>query len=78
MRGDQIMRQWELLMLLKRNPDGLSAAEIANKLKTPLRTIYRDLHVLIRAGFKLRPVYDWKYGFWVLDDIPFASQTMAA
>jgi predicted DNA-binding transcriptional regulator YafY len=74
MRGDQPVRQWKLLMLLWRNPDGLSAVELAKKLKTPLRTIYRDLHVLMRAGFKLRPVYDWKYGFWVLDDIVFTDR----
>jgi hypothetical protein len=34
MRGDKPVRRWKLLKLLWDNPDGLSAAQLAKKLKT--------------------------------------------
>jgi len=74
MRGDQPVRQWKLLMLLWHHPDGLTAVQIAKKLKTPLRIIYRDLDILMRAGFNLCSVNEGKNAHWLLDDIIFTHR----
>src|SRR5687767_5991796 len=53
-RGNQLTRQWQLLQLLDR-PAGASVDDAARDLECTVRTIWRDLRVLERAGF---PIYD--------------------
>lgn len=59
MRGDSLVRQWRILMLLAQSCEGHSALDIADKLGEPVRTIYRDLDTLQRAGF---PFYTCRVG----------------
>ena len=47
----QLIRQWQILMELMRNPNGRHYGELAKSLRVTPRTIYRDLHTLERAGF---------------------------
>lgn len=57
-RGNQLDRQWRLLQLIDR-PAGVTVEDAARALDCHIRTIWRDLDVLARAGF---PVYDDKAG----------------
>jgi predicted DNA-binding transcriptional regulator YafY len=55
-RGNQLARQWRLLHLIDR-PAGVTVEAAAHELECTVRTIWRDLTVLQRAGF---PIYDEK------------------
>src|SRR3989442_12447634 len=57
-RGNQLARQWRLLQLIDR-PAGVTVEDAARALDCHIRTIWRDLDVLARAGF---PIYDDKAG----------------
>jgi len=53
MRGDQLVRQWELLRLLLAHQGGVRVEDMAKALKTRPRNVYRDIEVLKRAGFNV-------------------------
>jgi hypothetical protein len=53
MSGDQLYRQWGVVRTIEASPDGLTAARIAQREETGIRTIYRDLEALQAAGFPL-------------------------
>lgn len=55
-RGNQLERQWRLLQLIDR-PAGVTVEDAASDLDCHIRTIWRDVDVLARAGF---PIYDDK------------------
>src|SRR3989454_3439820 len=57
-RGNRLDRQWRLLQLTDR-PAGVTVEDAARALDCPIRTIWRDLDVLARAGF---PICDDKAG----------------
>lgn len=42
-----MIRQWEILRIIKRFKWGISAREISRRLNVPHRTVYRDLEVLV-------------------------------
>lgn len=75
MRGDQIIRQWELLRLLFAHQDGVKVEDIADALKTKKRNVYRDLEVLKGARFNVRSVRRDKEAFYY---IPFAEPVLPA
>jgi predicted DNA-binding transcriptional regulator YafY len=51
-RGNQLARQWQLIQLIQ-SPAGIAVDDAAEKLDCTVRTIWRDLQVLERAGFPL-------------------------
>ena len=53
MRVDQLARQWRVIRAIEASPNGLTVTEIAQRKKTGIRTIYRDLEALQAAGFPL-------------------------
>jgi predicted DNA-binding transcriptional regulator YafY len=55
-RGNQLARQWQLLQLIDQ-PAGIAVDDAARKLDCTVRTIWRDLSTLQKAGF---PLYDDK------------------
>lgn len=68
-RGNQLVRQWQLLQFLAR-PGGLTVADAARQLGCTVRTVWRDLRVLQDANF---PIYDdrddghGRHGVWRVD-----------
>jgi predicted DNA-binding transcriptional regulator YafY len=48
-RGNQLARQWQLLQLID-HPAGIAVEGAARKLDCTVRTIWRDLDVLQKAG----------------------------
>jgi predicted DNA-binding transcriptional regulator YafY len=59
MRGDQLARQWRILKDIEASLNGLTAAEISQRVNVSVRTAYRDLSDLQMAGF---PLYSEKKG----------------
>ncbi|MGH2602768.1 MAG: helix-turn-helix transcriptional regulator [Dehalococcoidia bacterium] len=55
-RGNQLARQWQLLQMIQ-HPAGIAVDDAARKLGCTVRTIWRDLSALQKAGF---PLYDDK------------------
>ena len=55
-RGNQLARQWQLLQMIQ-HPGGVSVDDAARELGCTVRTIWRDLSALQKAGF---PLYDDK------------------
>lgn len=53
MRGDQFTRQWKILLSLLERKNGLTVQGISEELRVSIRTVYRDLEVLDRAGVPL-------------------------
>ena len=53
MRGDQLALQFRIIRKIEAGPNGLNAAEIAEREETGISTIYRDLEVLQAGGFPL-------------------------
>jgi predicted DNA-binding transcriptional regulator YafY len=51
-RGDQLSRQWRLLQMIDR-PQGVTVDDAARDLECTIRTIWRDLDALQKAGFPL-------------------------
>jgi predicted DNA-binding transcriptional regulator YafY len=51
-RGNQLARQWQLIQLIQ-SPAGIAVDDAARKLDCTVRTIWRDIQVLERAGFPL-------------------------
>lgn len=64
MRGTQVARQWKIIRLIERRESGLSIEELANKLETPVRTIYRDLEALQESGFPLYSEIVDRRAYW--------------
>ncbi|RME41955.1 MAG: transcriptional regulator [Planctomycetota bacterium] len=52
-RGDQILRQWNLLRALQTRGEGLPLAELAREAEVSERTIQRDIEVLVGLGFPI-------------------------
>ena len=48
-----MVRQWQLLMELQKNPTGRHYLDLARSLRVKPTTIYRDLRTLKRAGFPI-------------------------
>lgn len=68
-RGNQLARQWQLLQLID-HPAGIAVEDAGRKLDCTVRTIWRDLEVLERAGF---PLYsdreaDGRRSIWKLQE----------
>ena len=66
-RGNQLIRQWQLLRTIEASRRGLTAVELHEEvadLGSP-RTVYRDLEVLQAAGF---PLYQEQQGRWRILD----------
>jgi len=57
-RGNQLEPRWRLLQLIDRSA-GVTIEDAARELDCHVRTIWRDVDVLARAGF---PIYDDKAG----------------
>ena len=53
-RGDQLARQWRLLHLIDR-PQGVTVEDAARDLGCAVRTIWRDVNALEKAGMPLYP-----------------------
>jgi DNA-binding IclR family transcriptional regulator len=53
-RGDQLIRQWKMLGLLARHPEGLTVPMLCRALKAKVRASYRELGILQKAGFIIR------------------------
>ena len=51
-RGGQLSRQWRLIQLIDR-PQGITVDDAARDLSVTIRTVWRDLDVLQKAGFPL-------------------------
>ncbi|MCX8073933.1 MAG: transcriptional regulator [Candidatus Binatia bacterium] len=64
-RGDQVCRIYQLLMALVRAPRGLPAQLLAERHGLRLRTVYRDIDALKKAGF---PIERTAQGRWKLAD----------
>ena len=64
-RGDQLSRQWRLLQLIDR-PQGVTVDDAARDLECTIRTIWRDLDALQKAGFPLytERAADGNRGVW--------------
>lgn len=52
-RGDQLIRQWRIIQWLSVSRYGKTVTQIADRLKSHPRSIYRDLAALETAGFPL-------------------------
>ncbi|GIW45923.1 MAG: WYL domain-containing protein [Candidatus Binatia bacterium] len=64
-RGEQVSRIYQILMDLVRNPRGIPATVLAQRRGLRLRTVYRDIEALRRAGF---PIERGSQGRWRLAD----------
>ena len=53
-RGDQLSRQWRLLHLIDR-PQGVTVEDAARDLGCAVRTVWRDVNALEKAGMPLYP-----------------------
>jgi predicted DNA-binding transcriptional regulator YafY len=64
-RGDQLSRQWRLIQLIDR-PQGITVDDAARDLAVTIRTVWRDLDVLQKAGFPLytERAADGNRGIW--------------
>ena len=64
-RGDQLSRQWRLIQLIGR-PQGITVDDAARDLSVTVRTVWRDLDVLQKAGFPLytERAADGNRGVW--------------
>src|SRR2546427_1706598 len=64
-RGDQLSRQWRLLQLIDRS-QGITVDDAARDLAVTIRTIWRDLDTLQKAGFPLytERAADGNRGVW--------------
>lgn len=64
MRGTQVARQWKIIKLIEGRESGLTTEDLANRLETPVRTIYRDLEALQESGFPLYSEIIEKRAYW--------------
>jgi predicted DNA-binding transcriptional regulator YafY len=64
-RGDQLSRQWRLIQLIDR-PQGITVDDASRELACTVRTIWRDLDALQKAGFPLytERAADGNRGVW--------------
>lgn len=83
MRGDRLARQWRIIQLLTHSRSGLGAAEIAKQLDEPVRSIYRDLEALQKAGFPFYTSRDGRHSRWKVMEgyelkmaVPFALEEL--
>jgi len=66
-RGEQLLRQWNLLKMLQTRGDGLPLAQLATELEVTERTIQRDFEMLQEMGFPVEYAEDEsKKRFWKL------------
>jgi predicted DNA-binding transcriptional regulator YafY len=68
MRGSQVARQWKIIKLIEGRESGLTIEDLANRLDTPVRTIYRDLEALQESGFPLYSEVLDRRAFWKFVD----------
>lgn len=66
MRGDRLARQWKILHLLSGLREGMGVVAIAKEFGTPVRSVYRDLEVLQKAGFPLYTIREGRHARWRL------------
>jgi predicted DNA-binding transcriptional regulator YafY len=68
-RGDQLSRQWRLIQLIDR-PQGITVDDASRELSCTIRTIWRDLDALQKAGFPLytERAADGNRGVWRVTD----------
>jgi predicted DNA-binding transcriptional regulator YafY len=67
-RGDQLVRQWELLKVLQANRFGIGIDELVETMGCTRRTVERDLAVLKKVKFPLEcEERDFGKKFWKLD-----------
>ncbi len=85
MRGDRLARQWLILQMLLKHRRGITAADLAKELGWTVRSIYRDLDSLQKAGFPLYTEREGRNSRWALVDgfrhatsIPFTSAELMA
>lgn len=69
-RGSILLRQWNLLLMLRRGPK--TVIELADALGVCERTIVRDLEVLQGVPFPLTAEQErvWKHAKWTLSGMP--------
>ncbi|HSV27335.1 MAG TPA: transcriptional regulator [Sedimentisphaerales bacterium] len=66
-RGDQLVRQWELLKVLQANRFGIGIDELVAKMNCTRRTVERDLAVLRKVSFPIEcEERDFGKKFWKL------------
>lgn len=68
MRGDQLARQWRLILMLEARRFGATVEEMAADLNTSIRTVYRDLEVLQSVGVPLESERDGGQAVWRMVD----------
>jgi predicted DNA-binding transcriptional regulator YafY len=83
-RGDQHSRQWRLLQFLGR-PAGIAVEDASERLGCTVRTVWRDLAVLQKAGFPIYDEHDGRRGLWKVErafldrlPIPFSLPEVVA
>jgi predicted DNA-binding transcriptional regulator YafY len=69
MRGDQLARKRRVIRAVEASPNGLTVAEIANREKTGIRTIYRNVEALQETGFPLYNERIERASCWAFVDI---------
>ncbi len=85
MRGTQSARQMCIIRLLESRTRGMTVRQIASELEEEVRTVYRDLDALDKAGFPLYKEREGRTSYWKMLDggkprirIPFtASELMS-
>lgn len=66
MRGDRLARQWRILQMLLTRRQGMTAADLSGDLGQGVRSIYRDLDALQKAGFPLYTERDGRNSRWTV------------
>lgn len=73
MRGEQLARQWHILIFLSTSTQGKRLGQIAEEVECGERNVRRDLEALANAGFA---IYAEKLGqttVWKMSDIMRAT-----
>lgn len=77
-RGDQLVRQWNLLRMLQTRGEGLPLADLARELEVVDRTVQRDLELLQDLGFPVSfDADDFGKRFWRMPHDYFKKGAMA-
>lgn len=78
MRGDQLVRQWEILRLFLAYPEGLRVEDLVETLRANRRAVYRDIEVLKAARFNIRTIRRAKEVFYYIpsDNPVLPDETM--
>ncbi|MDF1566011.1 MAG: HTH domain-containing protein [Deltaproteobacteria bacterium] len=75
MRGDQFTRQWKILLTLLEKKSGQTVQDLAELLGVSVRTVYRDLEVLDRAGVPLVQEREGRNVRWRVMNLNFSGLT---